>query len=95
MCLVLDQFLWGHSSRVCDISCFSYFSTKTHVGTQSNCLNVRVLLSIQKKIVKSDGIENIHNFTLKLLPISFLEIIGKAHLDLLYNCTEGLRILLL
>ena len=23
MCLVLDQFLWGHSSRVCDISCFS------------------------------------------------------------------------
>ena len=23
MCLVLDQFLWGHSSRVCDISCSS------------------------------------------------------------------------
>ena len=23
MCLVLDQFLWGHSSRVCDISCFT------------------------------------------------------------------------
>ena len=22
MCLMLDQFLWGHSSRVCDISCF-------------------------------------------------------------------------
>ena len=22
MCLVLDQFLWGHLSRVCDISCF-------------------------------------------------------------------------
>ena len=22
MCLILDQFLWGHSSRVCDISCF-------------------------------------------------------------------------
>ena len=21
MCLILDQFLWGHSSRVCDISC--------------------------------------------------------------------------
>ena len=21
MCLMLDQFLWGHSSRVCDISC--------------------------------------------------------------------------
>ena len=25
MCLILDQFLWGHSSRVCDISCFSKF----------------------------------------------------------------------
>ena len=22
MCLMLDQFLWGDSSRVCDISCF-------------------------------------------------------------------------
>ena len=22
MCLMLDQFLWGHSSHVCDISCF-------------------------------------------------------------------------
>ena len=22
MCLMLDQFLWGHSSRFCDISCF-------------------------------------------------------------------------
>ena len=21
ICLMLDQFLWGHSSRVCDISC--------------------------------------------------------------------------
>ena len=26
MCLVLDQFLWGHSSRVCDISCFFFFA---------------------------------------------------------------------
>ena len=23
MCLILDQFLWGHASRVCDISCFN------------------------------------------------------------------------
>ena len=23
MCLMLDQFFWGHSSRDCDISCFS------------------------------------------------------------------------
>ena len=26
MCLMLDQFLWGHSSRVCDISCSSRVS---------------------------------------------------------------------
>ena len=25
MCLMLDQFLWGHLSRVCDISCFTPF----------------------------------------------------------------------
>ena len=33
MCLILDQFLWGHSSRVCDISCFSVkdFSATTWV----------------------------------------------------------------
>ena len=24
MCLILDRFLWGHSSRVCDISCLKY-----------------------------------------------------------------------
>ena len=24
MCHMLDQFLWGHSSRVCDISCFFF-----------------------------------------------------------------------
>ena len=24
MCLMLDQFLWGHLSRVCDISCFEW-----------------------------------------------------------------------
>ena len=22
MCLMLDQFLWGHLSRVCDVSCY-------------------------------------------------------------------------
>ena len=39
MCLMLDQFLLGHSSRDCDISC-SYSSTKTYnVGTQKNRLD--------------------------------------------------------
>ena len=31
MCLMLDQFLWGHSSRVCDISCYFLFSVKLFV----------------------------------------------------------------
>ena len=26
MCLILDQFLLGHSSHVCDISCFAFIS---------------------------------------------------------------------
>ena len=30
MCLVLDQFLWGHSSRVCDISCY-FVDQMSHV----------------------------------------------------------------
>ena len=29
--LMLDQFLWGHSSRVCDISCFSIFLNQKSV----------------------------------------------------------------
>ena len=36
MCLMLDQFLWGHSSRDYDISC---------LGDQKNLLNEMVLLS--------------------------------------------------
>ena len=29
MCFVLDQCLWGHSSRDCDISCLHFKSIKT------------------------------------------------------------------
>ena len=32
MCLMLDQFLWGHSSCVCDISCFFMFSSEIEIG---------------------------------------------------------------
>ena len=32
MCLVLDQFLWGHSSRVCDISCFVHGQSPWNTG---------------------------------------------------------------
>ena len=40
MCLVLDQFLWGHSSRVCDISCsFSVCKMCVHKRCQKNVAN--------------------------------------------------------
>ena len=32
MCLMLDQFLWGHSSRVCDISCSAQNCVKVSPG---------------------------------------------------------------
>ena len=45
----------------------SYFSTKTYVvGTQNNRRNETVLLSTKLK-VKSDELENILNFTLKIV----------------------------
>ena len=48
MCLMLDQFLWGHSSRVCDISCFC--SKSGHVAyqikvEQGNTLNLHTPLT--------------------------------------------------
>ena len=44
MCLILDQFLWGHWSRVCDISCCYYdsfrqshiYSSKMHEKIHKN-----------------------------------------------------------
>ena len=39
MCLVLDQFLWGHSSRVCDISCFKcYHKAKMYLFKEDHLL---------------------------------------------------------
>ena len=32
MCLMLDQSLCGHSSRVCDISCLIWFLVSDHSG---------------------------------------------------------------
>ena len=43
MCLMLDQFLWGHSSRVCDISCYP---VKRH---HSSLRYVHVFTSRQKQ----------------------------------------------
>ena len=37
MCLMLDQFLWGHSSRVCDISCFVFFSRWHEISNNVVC----------------------------------------------------------
>ena len=41
MCLMLDQFLWGHPSRVCDISCYE--------GCRGQLLSVR-LMSLKKTL---------------------------------------------
>ena len=38
MCLMLDQFLWGHSSRVCDISCLNTIN-RNRVLNFSNIIN--------------------------------------------------------
>ena len=35
MCLMLDRFLWGHSSRYCDISCLILISRKFPNYTQT------------------------------------------------------------
>ena len=48
-----------------NLSCFSYFSTKTYVvGAQKNSLNERVLFG-SKTSVKIHICENYYNFTLK------------------------------
>ena len=36
MCLILDQFLWGHSSRVCDISCFFVDSGSVYIVLENS-----------------------------------------------------------
>ena len=38
MCLILDQFLWGHLSRVCDISCFLLFSAASRLVSHGKWL---------------------------------------------------------
>ena len=45
MCLMLDQFLWGHSSRDCDISCLKNVFLKK---STDNKVNPQKIPSIQK-----------------------------------------------
>ena len=43
MCLMLDQFLWGHSSRVCDISCSSMKGDFQVVGNKFNLIKAKAI----------------------------------------------------
>ena len=64
MCLVLDQFLWGHSSHVCDISCclskhVIYVTEELPVSSTNLCRSLvkcayqknNFLISLQKTYV--------------------------------------------
>ena len=48
MCLMLDQFLWGHSSRNCDIACFynSNFSMTDFLLSELACSFISLLQGI-------------------------------------------------
>ena len=39
MCLMLDQFLWGLSSRVCDISCYIFKQCRSWWNTALCCIS--------------------------------------------------------
>ena len=54
MCLMLDQFLWGHSSRVCDISCWSHCFNSTESKAEVRYVNEYIvgLLSLSVHIFK-------------------------------------------
>ena len=43
MCLMLDLFLWGHSSRVCDISCFFVSPTQDLKKNSHKSTNTKIL----------------------------------------------------
>ena len=63
MCLMLDQFLWGHLSRVCDISCLLLFlQVELHIS------------SIIYNKVNGQGIPCGHNSS-----YSFIPILSKFH----------------
>ena len=61
MCLMLDQFLWGHSSRVCDISCLDkYFEILYRIrplGCWADCLLCSLcgLVSLMHSLAFSQG----------------------------------------
>ena len=84
MCLVLDQFLWGHSSRVCDISCFKG-NIAHFLGALSFCYfnptNPVVLLYVRCKSGVYFARRHFHDVCLKLyLMTHAFDIKGGRHL---------------
>ena len=66
MCLVLDLFLWGHSSRVCDISCFIIY---LHIFDNiCGIMNAHVLLNLFNKLEKRDKMQGLQNILLLFAP---------------------------
>ena len=54
---MLDQFLWGHSSRVCDISCCCFFQAY-HEGQLSLLSSISGLRVLSERCVLSSVTEN-------------------------------------
>ena len=67
MCLILDQFLWGHSSRVCDISCLSGFHLRPYFVYASRIGSGEVVARQWDKVPKLNHcIELRHSFEPKV-----------------------------
>ena len=61
MCLMLDQFLWGHLSCYCDISCFFSLGSKSESHADwckslSQCLCRSTVLQFNKWLLEFDDI---------------------------------------
>ena len=78
MCLVLDLFLWGHSSRVCDISCYKIIHFFMQFSAIVNRHNLILLLQtpfLEKKFFwKMFIVADLVSLTL-----SFMNIHAKLH----------------
>ena len=74
MCLMLDQFLWGHSSRDCDISCLigkgPIFGPKSGLGKP---LRHNIFLRLMfADVVSYKWMLGLHVYGLNLIAYDFL-----------------------
>ena len=63
MCLMLDQFLWGHSSHVCDISCFFQI---LYPVLKANKISYTIFHRMKSQMLLS----GVHSCSKKILSIS-------------------------